>query len=250
MQLLKYDFRGLFSYCLPAYALTLLGGLWNLILGFFLDNHNESIPETVYFIGEVVYSATSFFIYLLVVATAIWLVTDFYKTVFGKIGYLTHTLPVSAEEILFSKVISSFVAFTLSSLLSGAISFLLSVQREPFYWDLLKNEPQLVSLFLVGLLTYLCATLLQLLLLFTAIALGHLTKHKIPWSIAYYLGLYHIVGNIPMFIMFFYVFSSELFGMVDVVMYAGLVYSGASLLLCPILFLGIVRIMKRKLNLE
>ncbi|MFI3255071.1 MAG: hypothetical protein R3Y63_12175 [Eubacteriales bacterium] len=247
MQLLKYDFKSLWAICLPAYALTALGFCWNGVLGFFLENMNSDFPYELASILEMIYDVTNFFICLLVVLTGIWIVTDFYKTVFGKIGYLTHTLPVKAEHILLSKVFSGMCMFALSSLIAGAALFILENLRNGWYWDYWFDSDLLqfgISILFAGV----AGVLLQMLSMFLAIALAHMTKHKVGLSVVFYLVLYHLVGNIPVFgtILVFYNYNGANLGFFITFW----IYGVLALLISPLLYFATLGIMKKKLNLE
>lgn len=253
MQLLKYDFKGLLSLCLPAYALATLGGVWNLILGFAIEELGPKISGEMLLILELIYAVTNFFIYLLIVITAIWVVMDFYKTVFGKIGYLTHTLPVKTHEILNSKLISGTAMFLLSTLVTEILTIGLLWAKDPYTIEIWLHEDGFFSVFFALIFAFSCATILQFLSVTTAIALAHLTRYKIVLSIVFFLLLYHMVGNIPLIAVLVFMFTASmdvLLGGIDTIVHAAMVYGGVSLLLSPILYFITLNIMKKKLNLE
>lgn len=252
-QLLKYDFKGLFAFCLPAYVLAALGGVWNLILGMVMDHFSIKMPIMLAIILDLVYRLTNLFIFLLIIVTAVWIVIDFYKSVFGKIAYLTHTLPVKPHEILISKLISGIVVHCISAFVTGIILLILTSAQNSVLLEVFFQEQGIFPLILASIFAFISMSLLQYLTVYCAIALAHLTRYKIALSIVFYLVLYQIVGSIPFLTMLFYLFTNQsqsLMGFMEIFTELSLLLGGVSLVLCPFLFFIVLKVMTRKLNLE
>lgn len=251
--LLKYDFKGLFAFCLPAYVIGALGGVWNLILGVVMDRFSIKMPVMLAIILDLIYRLTNLFIFLLIIVTAMWIVIDFYKSVFGKIAYLTHTLPVKPHEILISKLISGIVVHCLSALVTGVILFTLTSAQNSVLLEVFLQEQGIFPLIFASIFAFISMSLLQYLTVYCAIALAHLTRYKIALSIVFYLVLSQILGNIPFLAMIFYLFTNQnqsLMGFMEIFTELSLLLGVVSLLLCLFLYFIVLNVMTKKLNLE
>lgn len=267
MFLLKYDLRGIYSLCFPAYLIGGIAMITNVVIGFllftFFPDFRYTDPHSMEYIAgsflTMAHHCTNLGIGCILVATIGWTIIDFYRTVFGKVGYLTHTLPVTAQQILTSKIIASCVAF-FSSIVAVYFFFFLQVLfnedlRE--IWLVISWKSEFLDLLLPLSILLFFTLLLYLMLAFTAIALGHLTRHKVGWSVVFFILLYHILGNLPAFLTFIWAFSVDSFLFTAFTgfwssFYRKLLfcYCGISGLICALCYFLIVTIMKKKLNLE
>ena len=153
------------------------------------------------------------------VGIMVYLAVHFYKTMYTDEGYLTHTLPVSTNQLMVSKILISgiwvmivMIAVFLS--LFALINFLVGAATPEGYslieiWSLLFDEfgVVLVKLFREELginpVVYLVFFILNILvspfasmaIIFGAISMGQLfTKHRVLMAIVSYFGLIIING--------------------------------------------------------
>lgn len=246
--LLKYDSKNTLTVALPAYLMTFIAFICKVLFGWVLENLDRDTNAWIVLMLQIVYWLSGFLITLLLVVSVIWVIVDFYRTVFGKLGYLTHTLPVSPEEILHSKLLvgGSFI-------LVSCVMVLLMFSYEDMS-DYLEVANQIgasliFSLIFVGIVTI----VFQMLCLMTAVALGHLTRHKILMSFLFGYLLYQFVGNIPFAgtMIYLVIRAEQAMGEgLDAIAEIFWVYGTFSLLFCPIFYFNILKIMKKKLNLE
>lgn len=263
MQLLKYDFKGIFALCFPAYLIGGIGMVLNGILGLVLDNYyayfflsGSNTPGNILgSLFSMAYLCTNFAILFIVIATVVWVVVDFYRSIFGKIAYLTHTLPEPPWKILCSKLLVANVAIIGSSFVVYLFYFILYTLPNANLTSFLNllQEEAFVQFIIPFFVATMAALELHLFLLFGSIALGHLTKHKIALSVVFYLVLYNFVGNIPFFFTVVYMLSSDHSGepLSNNSVYEILgIFTLITFLICAIFYKIILSIMTKKLNLE
>ncbi len=116
-KMLKYDCKELSKTLVPFYIVTLVISIFNTIFIQF---------DWLYAIAGSSIIIVGLFVALYVVTTVL-IISQFYKSVLGDQGYLTHTLPVSVDTIIFSKLLSSIIWMLLSmfvTILSLGILFL------------------------------------------------------------------------------------------------------------------------------
>lgn len=251
MQLLKYNLRGMMSLCVPTYLLATLLAFFNVGLGFVLEGYEYYYLDNWGTILAVAYQFNVMVVFSTILVVASWVVSDFFKSVFGKEGYLTHTLPLKPSEILWSKVLSGTAVLWLTSLVIFLLYQVMALppnggMLEPILWYhyYLGEVIELVAAFLIAPL--ICEVLV-LHCVFAAIALGHKTKHRVPWSIFYFFLLYNTFGNIPLLVALFFSIASSLdwsfWG------YLG-IYGFFAFVISFIFFQTTLGVMTKKLNLE
>ena len=107
-------------------------------------------------------------------------VTRYYKSMLKDEGYLTHTLPVTKGQLLFSKLVSAFILFFVS-LIVFAVSFLILIGTLVPIDEFITLIKQLISgisssdfVSVILLFTYLIIYYFSAIMLFiTALTLGH-----------------------------------------------------------------------------
>ena len=113
-KVLKYDLKSMGKSLFPLYAGLLGLALVLKFIGFIADNVSAF---------SFIYSIMFIFFIVLVIGGLFYTffvsIMRYYKNLYSDEGYLTHTLPVSAGSLLFSKVLSSLIYI----ILSAAISF-------------------------------------------------------------------------------------------------------------------------------
>lgn len=205
-KLVKYEWKAIWPILLITSALiifaTLLGFFaMNGILsddGLFFDNTSISIISVLIFI----------LYYLLILgasfAITIYIAIRYYRSMYTDEGYLMHTLPVSAEQLLHSRllvhslsillvgflVLLSIAALLLPILtLSENFTSLTAMFSE---WNadcILENGFSLQMLFIIFLLTLIISSFSSICMIYCAIALGQtFRKHKIIGAILCYAG--------------------------------------------------------------
>ncbi len=203
-KLFHYDFKALSRMLLPLTAATVGCGVILcasvLILNVTPDEGILSVLLPILFGSLTVFSALA--IFLLPAAGEFFILHRYYKNFFTDEGYLTFTLPATAEEHLHSKLLSGLLWSFLSSVAAiGALcigiglpsaihssgdGMLLSILSLAFS-DFLEGSNE-IYLLILTLLTILVSLVSQLVLFYTAITLGSLfmSKHKIVGSVLFY----------------------------------------------------------------
>lgn len=197
MKLLKYDFRESGRLLLP-----ILGGVLLLsMFGKFLlaTNIYSVLPDVIQVFSVMTYVLI---IFACCVGAPIYFIIFFYRGFYTNKGYITHTLPVTTNQKLLSKIITSFVL----ELLTYAVCFLsllILIWKWDYFNRFIDALPELYSgckaYMGVNLYSFIAVTgivaiigmLCQLLTCFAAISLGQiLPSHRILGSIGAYFVLY------------------------------------------------------------
>lgn len=150
----------------------------------------------------------------------LYLAVRFYRSMFTDEGYLTHTLPVTTRQLLFSKVLImaawiflSMVGIFISIMIAGGIAVLFLMCQE-FSWremrELLYMLQQMVSSqignrfasFFAGILFMIPAMIVYgTMMIVGSISIGQMvSKHKVLGSIGAYFALSTVVQIISMVI--------------------------------------------------
>ena len=136
------------------------------------------------------------------------MIQRFYKNVLGDEGYLTLTLPVNVHEILWSKLIVSFVWFLATGLIAIAAVFVAvftltyselgeMFRNMPSFGEMLRlffEKTDITPWQLTGAVAQFAAmiilsSLTACLHFYAAMALGHsFSNHKILLSVVFYIG--------------------------------------------------------------
>lgn len=153
------------------------------------------------------------------IGISIYFAVRYYKNMFTEEGYLTHTLPVTARQILLNKVIImsvwnllAGVAVIASLLVFVGVAGLLLACREGIYAaDILKAAAEIREIFRSGwfdesyafLLSILCLALVSAvsgaLTVISAITLGQMVRrHRILGSIGAYFAINTVIQGIGM----------------------------------------------------
>lgn len=124
--LIRYDFKRLFKWILPACGLIVLSAAFFDLIYWRLSNPTEAERYLL-----VPYALLSFVMILGIYAGCLAglavICNHFYKNLMTDEGYLTFTLPVSHNQILASKVITGVVSMLLVALFAIAAIFIISV---------------------------------------------------------------------------------------------------------------------------
>ncbi|MEX2784940.1 ABC transporter permease [Streptococcus sp. H49] len=198
-KLLKYEFKSVgkwyFAMNVAVLAISVLFGLTAA------KKFANPEPDAVYF---TVSGANGLFIAFLFLAlgiliSATWVATlfiiinRFSKNIFGREGYLTMTLPVSAHQLILSKLLMSFawIVFNSFVLVIGIFLIVLPITgpREIVSQLLLLIQEIPLSEWGLYLIWLILAILSSTLMIYLAIAIGQLfsDKRKLMGFLAYFL---------------------------------------------------------------
>lgn len=206
-KLLKYDLKSLFSLLIPLY----IGGLVLAIVnGFFLIPAQTKLEIWQFDLWsimlELFHSMSILTIMSLNLIAMIWCIIRVYNSLFAKEGYLTNTLPLTHHQILWSKIISSFIACLVTSIVVILLWLIFSVGYLEFSWniaqlleyyniseiaDALKNVP-LYFYFSISLCAFVIS-ICYILVVFASMSIGHLTKHRILMSFVVFFALQYVI---------------------------------------------------------
>lgn len=260
-KLLKYDLKANRNVYLLMYAVLLATALGTRIT--FIDwiNRFDEISMVVSIIGSVLMFTYVIAVIAVNVICIVLIVRRFYAHLFGSEGYLTFTLPVSAEQHFFSKVISAVIIYVVSLLMQGLSVLILSVgtfDPEAMEEVFLVFKQIFTGMIPVGdmvaqIVLNVVGMLSSLLMIYFAICVGQMVnRHRVISAVVIYFGLNALLSVINTWI-------SEAFMEViqiginiefryDLAYY---VFTGLFLLIQLVGFsFGSILIMKKKLNLE
>lgn len=216
-KLLKYEFKSIGKWYLALYGvigvMSISLGLWvqNIILR---EEHNiETFNTGLMNIEGILFafSIIAFFLIIgfLFISTFVMMALRFKRSVYGRQGYLTMTLPVTSHQILLSKWTSALiwyffagVATLLSAMLICGIA-VLPFLDEISFTEIYYNFMEMVDHVDFGytLTLYLLEIPVNILCVFFAISVGQLFKdHRTIMSIVSYFVINMIVGLIATFL--------------------------------------------------
>ena len=204
-KLLKHEFRATGRVMLPVLAVLLfVAALFNLSVRFYTGS--DSLLLNLLF-GLVIFAFVAGIIAAEIIALVL-MINRFYKNLLGEEGYLMHTLPVNVHELVWSKIIVSFVWFFVTNLLIiliafGSVLFLSGTNLAEIFsefpawseiWAELREFEVYPRHFVVLGLEYLLLILLggvaTCLHFYAAMALGHsAANHKGLLSVVCFIGI-------------------------------------------------------------
>lgn len=199
-KLLKYDFKTLIQTMLPVYGISLI---LSVISNIFI---RMSKITPIFRASTVLVTGLSILICIgTVFLTFIVGITNFYKQTVKDEGYLLHTLPVSKNSIILSKLTSQIIMEILS-LLVAIVTLTITINLDPkkiidaikFITEILQNY-KLTTL--LALLTILIGQITNTLLVYVSISFGqkHATN-KFLYSVIYGVVIYNITQVVSLLI--------------------------------------------------
>lgn len=266
-KMLKYDLKAMSKTMLP-FFLVIIG--MTVLNGFFI--------QFEWMGGIIAGSSIIFGLFIaLGVTVLVMIITQFYHSVLGDEGYLTNTLPVGVDVILFSKLLSAMIWICLSAVVgiivlfitvataAGAADFFSATfdAIRVFFISLQEHTSGTLSILLLAVLlvlTFLVFFANEILHLYCAMACSQLpilSKNRIVGSFIAYLVL-----NIPLGILmsamvggvaYYAAKLSTWLNQLDVVPFSALTLTTfllVGLVLDLLLYLPTRYILKNKLNLE
>lgn len=201
MQLIKYDLKAMLKVLFPLSLICMFLAFTN---GLLLTNEsiNSSIMDIILTL-YVVLSATILIVSVFIVGFTI--IKHFYTSIFTRQGYLTNTLPVTPNQLVFSKVISAFIiqilmaivfVFSCYLFLSGWISEFVQIGfLNEFVYEIQKAMKEILNL--SNMFTYfialICSSFYSITVPFLAITIGCQFKNKIIMSFASYWVIENVI---------------------------------------------------------
>ena len=193
-RLMKYDLRAALRLFVPLWLGTLVLALVN---GFTMHLEYSENPVLNFLTGlvMVLYVLAVFAILIL---TGIYAIQRFYQSMLKDEGYLTFTLPVGIDSILWSKALTALILSVCSavvcalSLLLLVVRDLASVNLSGFFEDLLHSIPLreiILTVVCFGVML-LAAALATLFLIYLSMALGQFAqKHRLAASVGAFVAI-------------------------------------------------------------
>lgn len=230
--------------------------------------------------ADVIFSATILLFYGALmccgVGTSIYLAVRYYRSMYSNEGYLTHTLPVTPNQLLLSKMIN-FSIWELLSVICIVFNIMLFaafiVLREVGYRSLFESFQEVLmemqdilnseyatgwELFMVlTIILILVGTVSKSLLYMGSVNIGQLwTRHRVAGAILVYVGVTGAVQIVTQAAMIIFMTSAEQIGLLqDDYFFSFLNQVMAVSLLMQIvigvvMYVGSLLILKKKVNLE
>ncbi len=209
-KLMKYEFKATWKLLVPMYIFLVVMSIlafFTVRLTFFETMHNNELLELTSAFVLVAYIMSMF---ITIMATSIYLIYRFYKSVYSDEGYLLHTLPVDKHHIIISKTLVSFIWVVINSLIIYmSIIFLFASNKEAFEglkWALnifidIWNSYDSVNAFTVfmTIVAVFVSIIAKILKITACISLGQLSPdHKVLVSFGIYYGIYVLQRIIAM----------------------------------------------------
>lgn len=217
-KLLKHEMKALAHWLAPLYigvgiAMVLFGVMWTINLAWGNEIFSTIITSSLMFMFMVVLATISLGTFAIVVIR-------FYKTMVSDEGYLTHTLPVSVDQLLISKGLAGFIwdviaviAMALVVLLflfltlvttglthtvawseimeiivRGWDAFILNLENTLGIADISDLKGSLILLGIEFVILFIISVFSRLYLVYLSMALGQTVKgHKFLWSTIFYI---------------------------------------------------------------
>ena len=210
-KLIKYEFLGTGRQLIPAYVGVLLFAVLSRIsmeimggYGIFEQGLTTPWMGIVFGMLMLFYGLS---IFAVVVLTIVLIIRRFYTNLFRDEGYLTNTLPVSVDGLIWGKLIPAVswsivsilvtlasVAIIFGGLIAAAIdAFGTYVNWDAFWNDLFGAAPMLLLTILSGIV----ALMAGILSFYSALSIGQLAKrHKILLAIGAFMGMSFIFSTL------------------------------------------------------
>ncbi len=197
-KLIKYDFASYMRLLLPVQLILLGIAALNRIVQLF---ENSSDTYNIFFYSSIVLYVIS--ISVLMVLTLVVSIVRFYQGMYSSEGYLSHTLPVTPTQHIFSKLLTT-VLFYLGSFLAVFLSFMIVTLGEVNI-ELFKAAGYLIGklseevhghvvLFAIEFILLILGSIVgTTLCMYFCISVGQLAKkRKVLAAFGVYFGLYCI----------------------------------------------------------
>ena len=249
-KLVKYELQSVRKWYLGIYGIAILlsiplGLMLHKLIFTFEHSHEE--PSLLFFAFFTLMVFATIIVWgTIYIATIVLIVRRFAQTVFGREGYLTNTLPVSAHQLILSKLLVAFILNTISSLAAFNIDFKDFLLTTSYLGQLLK---EIGALYLVIPSTIL-GTISGILFYYLCISIGNLfNTNKVLMGFVTYFAIQAILS----FIGFFFGIGAALTGDATntAINNSAYIFSLVqSLILIAASYFGTYYIMTKRLNLD
>lgn len=206
-KLFKYDFRAIGTRLFPLYIAAIVVAIFNrftfvekiMYNQAYLDIYSD-VPNIVQTLLSLAYGVGWLIIFAIFIVTFFVLVGHYSKSIFGDEGYLTNTLPITPEKIIFSKLLTyvvwNFIGFVVAVIAITITHFNTDFIREfivgfkEFWAEILPymtvTRWLIFALFVV---TMIISQVTGVFTIFLSTAMGHQFKHKLAMGVCSYLGI-------------------------------------------------------------
>lgn len=234
-KLIKFELKATYKFVLLVHGLLLL--LASIISGFLWF---QGLNISGDYVSIFAYSALTFLIAIIYalllvgsfIGTPIYLGLRFYRNLFSDEGYLTHTLPVTTTQLIYSKLITGLIWSAFNLVIVGiSILFLFSAYLVQFAGisDLMGTILSLLTFSNIG---YLGISLLNciynLLMIYACVCLGQLFHKNRRFAAVVFYGLLNLV--IQGLISFVTVLGNTSMNMITAYLYTGSISQALSVL--------------------
>ena len=206
-KLIKYEFKATARWFLPAFGAALLFGLVGLVGQIVIAGR----PDWWVVISTVLYGALILAFLTFPLIMSIW---HFHHDLLAERGYLMFTLPVTATQLLWAKVIVATVWQLISVAVALASTSLVAVGSDgqlPLIWrSIAESDPRSEAIVLVILIVF--GVFGSALMYFTSLAIGQLfNKRRVAVALGASLVLYMVTHIIAVFVLITSSSMNELF---------------------------------------
>lgn len=204
-KLIKLELNYLVRKFLPIWSLALVVAVLNFAVGmgradFMFFSDHMMVVALVLFIGMVV---------LVVVLSAMAFIQTclrFYRSMFGGEGYLTHTLPVSVDALLWSKGLSAMVMLLIMEVFALLMVAVMMLMAHHTLGDEMSEVFEVIEMLgitgadmvkygLLALVYGLISSMASIFMVYASIAVGHLWReHPVGGGILAYIALSAIMS--------------------------------------------------------
>ncbi len=208
-KLIKYDFKALSRYLIVIHAMLLITAVLGRLL---FVGRLMSDPGRLSNAGAIA-TIIGIIIYVILFMTAVFgtmlmIAICFYKNLYSDEGYLTHTLPVTRGQLLFSKTVSGSVWMLLDMMMVILSLFILVLTRPVLdsfssYWDELLSAMGFPAstgygkILLAFAVLFIVSAVSNVVLIYVSITIGQLfSNHRVLGAVVVYFVINTIVSII------------------------------------------------------
>ena len=251
-KLLKYDFRSMGK----SFALIWPAALVLALINHFTLPYDSGEAEVSGVLELVLVMAFVSVLFAMFVAVMIFVVQRFYKGLLGDEGYLMHTLPVRAWQLVLSKLLCAVV----TAAVSLAVVFLACILMVPIRWsqvlriaffqDLwegITSEPAALLYLMEFIVLMVVASALFVTMTYLSMSIGHLFRRRIVMSVAAFIAL-DILGSVYIDLLDELMLWDRMFSSNPHT--AFLLFTAVMLVPVLLFFGGTVYVLSHRLNLE
>lgn len=205
-KLLKHEFRATSRTMLPIFGVVLL---LSVLANFSFANYAKVQSSQLNVLLVLFIIAFFLGLFAMCIMSLVVMIERFYKNLLGSEGYLSFTLPVNVHELVWSKLIVSFVWYVVTGLVAIAAIFIsvftityaeigdmfrnlpsLSEMLRIFFEKTGVSPSQLARFILQMLASIILASLTICLHFYAALSLGHsFSNNKVLLSVVFFIAI-------------------------------------------------------------